>query len=87
MCLHQENVTVSAASMQYLQQEENGERMVSNKTVKTEDVLYSLHKCNCHDLILRGWQEKIFQNCCDKYPEACSFMCLTYIIRVAGTNM
>lgn len=52
--------------------------MVSNKVIKTEDVPYSLHKCNCHDLILRGWQEKLFRNCSNKCPEACSFMCLTH---------
>lgn len=85
MCLHQENVTISAESMQYLQREEKrGERTVNNKVVKTGDVLYSLHKCNCHDLIPRGWQDKMFQNCCDKCPEACSFVCLTYIISVDG---
>lgn len=80
----QENVKACAESVQYLQEKENRGRMVNIMVVKTEDVLYSLHKCNCHDLVLWGWWDKIFRNCCNKCPGACSFMFLTYIINVSG---
>lgn len=57
--------------------------MVSNKVVKTEEVIYSLHKCNYHDLNIRGWQDKTFHNCCIKCSKACSFVFLTHIISVS----
>lgn len=60
--IHLENVTISAKLTQYLQQEENRERMDNNKVVKTGDVIHSLQKCHCYDLIPGGWQGKIFQN-------------------------
>lgn len=69
-----ENVTISAVLMQNFHQKEKRERLYNNKVIKTEDVIYSLHY---HDLIVRGWQGKIFWIYCNQCPEACSFTCLT----------
>lgn len=59
--------------------------MVSNEVVMTEEV-YSLHKYNNNDLMMRGWQDKTFQNCCIKYSKTCSFLCLTYVISVSKNH-